>query len=1017
MKISACLITKNEESCIARCLNSIKGLVDEIIINDTGSTDRTVEIARSLGAEVFETEWVGDFAEARNKALDRATGDWVLNIDADEYLRKGMGEKIRQCLEEQMDATTDIVFMKNYNYAQNKPDGSKFADEDDFLAHSPQTDTLLCVYKAYVLRRSVIRWYGSVHENPLNKSKAGGTEYFYFDGDTDYIFLHDGYTKDLIGKKSVRNAEIIKKEIDNGTATPGDNFYYGTFTGNRDPREGVEYLKVYNRSGGFLNIFGMQGFTFFWDFADKMGMPLCEREKELKYAVKIFEKHPVRYMLHADLELRKGYYRGFINCAETAIELRRGFNDPHEQKHMKTELLINHIVAELVNRYVVYGEHEHVMDACIKAHSILSENIQKSLPSINITMSEGNVGVQLKNQREEVLKSVSDRFFASTRRVEERKARQYISRLFDTEDYVSLEFILPYLRKYRATDLFLEYFEKWYGMTAQNDINMFTMMAVVGEYRTSINKYLERYESSEEESYLYKAIAVAVMAGGTELKELAEILPGDSGEVANAILSGDLSSLADDKTNGLFLIFEDVLSIKGPGKALEFARLITERFGQFAYLQIARTLTTFLYYEEAIGVYEEALTHRDASQNSNDVYGPLTHLNCILGKREGIEWAYKAVAEGYDPRPIREYIVRLLELMPQGPYRKRAMELYRKLDNYADYRFPYDPLKKRTNKEDRLLHELLLQMTDLGPKWGKALRSHFEAEAYNRSGKREEAEQVFLSAFDMAPDYATVLVDPKKPAHSYVYSPPNEVPEPVSACPVCGGATAPSDMVNLLEGDYIPGYYPLRGWVVCEACGHVAAEDRGERGDISSRFDPRESIARKKKPLLRKLADGATGLRVLVFGTGDGTMLRAAVEEGHAVSLVEPNEELAEKVGGTYNLTAAFRAIADIPESEMFDRIILDDTLAEEGNPAELLAAVRKRLSPSGSLLIRTPDAKSAFAEKCGERNPALRAARYRHFYTESSLRALLQHAGFAETAISASTAEDGVMEAVFCSL
>ncbi|TVM00007.1 MAG: hypothetical protein CV087_15920 [Candidatus Brocadia sp. WS118] len=84
--LSACMIVKNEEKFLAQCLNSIKNAVDEIIIVDTGSTDKTVEIAQSFGAKIYHHPWRNSFSEARNYSLNYARCDWILQIDADETL-------------------------------------------------------------------------------------------------------------------------------------------------------------------------------------------------------------------------------------------------------------------------------------------------------------------------------------------------------------------------------------------------------------------------------------------------------------------------------------------------------------------------------------------------------------------------------------------------------------------------------------------------------------------------------------------------------------------------------------------------------------------------------------------------------------------------------------------------------------------------------------------------------------------------------------------------------------------
>jgi glycosyltransferase involved in cell wall biosynthesis len=97
MSLSVILIAKNEEASIARALRSV-AWADEIVVVDSGSTDRTVDIARELGAKVAVTgDWPG-FGPQKNRALDLATGDWVLSLDADEWLTVASAEEIRRVI-------------------------------------------------------------------------------------------------------------------------------------------------------------------------------------------------------------------------------------------------------------------------------------------------------------------------------------------------------------------------------------------------------------------------------------------------------------------------------------------------------------------------------------------------------------------------------------------------------------------------------------------------------------------------------------------------------------------------------------------------------------------------------------------------------------------------------------------------------------------------------------------------------------------------------------------------------
>jgi len=96
--VSLCMIVKNEQSHLARCLRSVKPLVDEMIVVDTGSSDRTQDIAKIFGAKVFEFPWNNDFSKARNFSLSKAAGNWILVLDADETISVKDYEEFRRIL-------------------------------------------------------------------------------------------------------------------------------------------------------------------------------------------------------------------------------------------------------------------------------------------------------------------------------------------------------------------------------------------------------------------------------------------------------------------------------------------------------------------------------------------------------------------------------------------------------------------------------------------------------------------------------------------------------------------------------------------------------------------------------------------------------------------------------------------------------------------------------------------------------------------------------------------------------
>lgn len=138
MKISLCMIVKNEEAVLERCLNSIKDAVDEIVIIDTGSTDKTKEIAFKFTNKVYDFEWIDDFAAARNFAFSKGTLDYLMWLDADDVFEK---EDINKIIEFKKRDSLDVsIYTMRYvikvdkdgNVLNEVKRGRLFRKTDDF---------------------------------------------------------------------------------------------------------------------------------------------------------------------------------------------------------------------------------------------------------------------------------------------------------------------------------------------------------------------------------------------------------------------------------------------------------------------------------------------------------------------------------------------------------------------------------------------------------------------------------------------------------------------------------------------------------------------------------------------------------------------------------------------------------------------------------------------------------------------------------------------------------------------
>ncbi|AIQ49703.1 hypothetical protein R70723_30350 [Paenibacillus sp. FSL R7-0273] len=184
--VSLCMIVKNEENTLARCLESVAGKVDEIIIVDTGSEDATIETAARFTSNIHHFEWTGSFSEARNYSIQQATCDYILIMDADEYL----DEKSDLYKEIVSDADYFLLKIKNYiSYAETFTHKAvrlfKNNDQLYFKSHLHE------------------------HINVLDK------RYTFVGGEADLLLHHTGYNKETIEEKDKlqRNLSIMIKAV------------------------------------------------------------------------------------------------------------------------------------------------------------------------------------------------------------------------------------------------------------------------------------------------------------------------------------------------------------------------------------------------------------------------------------------------------------------------------------------------------------------------------------------------------------------------------------------------------------------------------------------------------------------------------------------------------------------------------------------------------------------------------------------------------------------------------------
>ena len=224
MTVSVALIAKNEERTIGRCLRSIQGAVDDIVVVDTGSTDATRTIAAEHGARVVDWPWRDDFAAARQHAFDLATGDWVIWLDADDVVVGA--ERIREVVAA---ASPDVAgFYWRY-----------------ILARDGQGKPTFCCWRERCVRHNgSFRWAGRVHE--VLTTKGPGTIV-----KTDAIAV-EHHPEPEVNGRGRRNLEILERECAaaDGAPEPRLLFYLGReYADCGDVARAIETLERYVAGG------------------------------------------------------------------------------------------------------------------------------------------------------------------------------------------------------------------------------------------------------------------------------------------------------------------------------------------------------------------------------------------------------------------------------------------------------------------------------------------------------------------------------------------------------------------------------------------------------------------------------------------------------------------------------------------------------------------------------------------------------------------------------------------------
>ena len=328
IKISACYMVKNEEKDLARSLKSLVKYVDEIIVVDTGSTDSTVDVAKSFGAKIFHEAWQDDFSTPRNVAIKNATGDWIVFLDADEYFVNDSAKNLQAVIKLAQKSGTQGISINLVNID---------TDNNDAIINS-----------VYVLRMFKnapnLHYVGKIHEDvflgdePLTRATAPAKL---------LTLYHTGYSKTIIRSKLERNLKLLLEEL--ATSDKPERTYaylVDCYYGLKDWANAEKFARLEldarkNPSNRPIRIL--------IEILEKDPARADECFEITKLAVALYPKVPEFSAQLADCFAKRGDYREAVKEMRRAIDKAKNYGEQFEATNFDADKI--KIAQELIEKW------------------------------------------------------------------------------------------------------------------------------------------------------------------------------------------------------------------------------------------------------------------------------------------------------------------------------------------------------------------------------------------------------------------------------------------------------------------------------------------------------------------------------------------------------------------------------------------------------------------------------------------------------------------------------------------
>ena len=985
MKVTACSIVKNEEKNIVRSIQSYKNAVDEIIIVDTGSSDRTVELCEGLGARVLHYEWDNDFASAKNAALEAATGDWVIFLDADEWFKPILDRTaLLQSLEQvHHNSLIDLLKVRFFNIDENT----------GILISST-------VIGRIFRNSSALRFVGKIHEEIKKGSKMLGVGML-----EDLQIYHTGYSKDRIADKCERNLALLREAYKKGEIDHHLYFYLcreNFLCGNDE--EADKFCKLFLAQDNIDKVIGHANvLASIYEYNIKLKLKLNSKYtiKEAKQAIdEALEKYPQLPVHH--------YLEGCYYAKFESLRALESFEKAQAlQEKYSSDYINNFDAYQYDNFYQIASIYENMQKHDEALAYVILALRSKPLESRGFSLLLGLLN------GENIVNSII-----------------VLKKIYNIQDEGHVKFLAHQLMTTRAKELFLHFAIRYNQNFNGQDETTYMAMLLSNQVDNMVGTAVQAYLNGGrvEDQYF---IALGIIYGKRKdlFDQYKHCLDKNDAMIVNRYVSGEALLQPTEHELRAWIQLYDHLFWCLEEKELEaFEAILTYKTIDIIRVMLEKALATRDYYyilervasmriftqEPSVqveldrmraisyfytGDYEKSIEAFSALMHSHKIDIDIKVVNCLqVLNHLVIEKSYKEKAKelyGIYKRAI--YGSMLIAGMLTANKVEESVVLEEEIDIT---KLSVSELEEYLKDEQGMLPEFYLRtlsaLIEAYLKEGldrKAIdllvvliKNKFDvelmlvklAEALNRVGSTELAYYCHKRAFELNRAYAQVALRGSGNVNQeYLYEEVDTFTQEL--CPLCGETTRLESVYSSLGNlEFVKTYPVIKKWRYCVKCDHRFQENipkavQTEKSAVASKGSIQNILSGQM--LMQKIRNYKKQGNLLVIGRNIPELQLLAEEYGYAAELLETIETAKEDL-----------------VDKRYDIIILIREIEKSKAPKEVMSKIDEMLSEEGILCIKTPNFRSAYAriqkDKCIENtNPSLY-----NYFSRQSLERMLQH-------------------------